>query len=100
MVFGQIVAQPVTQPQIVRRGVGQRAHRLVSWPRQGDRSQCRQVDFGVEGGGGQIAVTKYLADIDKFHPAAQHLSGQTCAAGGAHRPGVVRPGRMPAASRR
>jgi hypothetical protein len=46
-------------------------------PRQGkDRSQCRQVDFGAEGGGGQITVTKYLADIESFTPR-RSIRGQS-----------------------
>ena len=27
MVFGQLVAQAIAQPQVIRRGLGQRAHR-------------------------------------------------------------------------
>ncbi len=47
-----------------------------SRPRLGDLSQRTEVDLGVEGGSGQVLVTKHLADRDQAGPLAQQLRRQ------------------------
>ena len=45
MVFGQLVAQAIAQPQVIRRGLGQRAHRLSPGQGKGDRRSVATSTF-------------------------------------------------------
>src|SRR5260370_8327367 len=51
----------------------------TSGPRMGNGAQCRQVNFGVDGGGLFGLMAQYLGDLGHGRPIAEHLGSERMA---------------------